>query len=107
MEAAAFIGWIALLIAQVIYWDAARNKIGRRKGDKGFLNMPAGGWAVLSCWGSVMGPITWVLYLVKRKKLIAKAGEYPVNLSTAHRIFIHILLIVVPVGCSILTSPRF
>jgi len=96
-----------LMIAQLVYWDASRNKIGRQKGEKGFLNMPAGGWAALSSLTFLaIGPITWVLYLLKRKKMIAKAITNPIVLSKAHRIFVHILLFIIPVGLSYLTTPK-
>ncbi|MCH8321869.1 MAG: hypothetical protein IIB64_02190 [Proteobacteria bacterium] len=83
------ISLIAYIISPVLYWDATKNKIGKIKGEKGFLNMHAGGWAFLALWTFLfIGPITWVVYLVKRRNLIAKAKNHPVGLTSSHRILV-------------------
>jgi len=67
---------IFLTTSCFVYYDATKNKIGTIQGEKGFLNMPAGGWAVASIF---LWIIVFPIYLFKRKELINKANENPVE----------------------------
>ena len=89
-----------LVIPQLIYWDATKNKIGKRVGDKGFINMSAGGWATLCLLG--LWIIAVPLYVFQRKRLIALAKTNPVDLSRKHRIEIHATLLVIPIILTLL-----
>jgi hypothetical protein len=65
--------------------------------------MAAGWWAFCASYGFLaIAPITWVVYLVNRKKLIAKAKEHPVVLTLTHRLIVAALVIVLPVLIGIL-----
>ncbi|SHK68549.1 hypothetical protein SAMN02745216_03906 [Desulfatibacillum alkenivorans DSM 16219] len=75
--------WMLVIGCSIfVYWDATRNKIGKISDKKSLTNAPAGLWA----FGTFM---LWImvfpLYLYKRKDLIAKAKEHPVEPSQAQR----------------------
>ncbi len=95
--------FVRLLASQLIYWDATRNKIGKRNGKKGFVNITAGAWGCIALLGW-LGIVAIILYLYNRKKLIIDAKTNPVILSKKHRIIVHILLFIIPVGISYISS---
>lgn len=70
------LSFIILGSASFVYWDATKNKIGKIEGEKGIFNMSAGGWALASIY---LWIITFPVYLSKRKDLIRKAKESPVE----------------------------
>ena len=80
--------YIALIIiasAFWVYYDATKNKIGKIPGEKSFTNMSAGGWAVVT-W--LLWIIGFPLYLIKRKELIEKAKEHPVDVPQTRRVIV-------------------
>lgn len=88
-----------------IYYDATKHKIGVVKGDKDFLNMPAGGWAGLVAGGIIcsfanLELLLWFivifLYLFKRRELIKKAKTSPVEISLARKMTTFFLLLSLP-----------
>lgn len=71
---------LALVVAASAVWvylDATKNGIGKTQGG-GFFNLSAGAWGVvtLALWF-----IAFPAYLIKRKRLIAKAQENSVQVS--------------------------
>lgn len=70
--------FIVLSIASIVYWDATRKKIGKVEGEKGLLNMSAGGWALASIYLFILAVPA---YLLKRKSLIKKAETHPVEVK--------------------------
>jgi hypothetical protein len=99
MESTDIYDWIFLILALVIYFDATHHKIGKVKGEKGFLNMTAGGWATVASF-TYIGLIAVVLYAVKRKKLLEKAALHPVEIGMIHRILVAGLLFILPMFLS-------
>ena len=89
--------WLFLAIALWVYFDATHHHVGKIKGQKGFLNMTAGGWATAASI-TYIGLIALVLYLARRNMLIEAAKTNPVTLSLAHRIVISFLLFILPMG---------
>ncbi|MEQ1790151.1 MAG: hypothetical protein ABL857_06895 [Rickettsiales bacterium] len=75
----------------VIYLDATKNYIGRIKDKKGFLNMPAGGWAGSALLITI---IAVPLYVIKRKRLIDEAKNNPVYITKMNFILVSSLLVV-------------
>ena len=67
---------IIIASAAFVYWDATKNRIGKTSDAKTLTNSPAWLWAlgVLLLW-----IVAFPLYLVKRKELIQKAKENPVD----------------------------
>ena len=86
---------LKMALPQWVYWDATRNKIGKRKTKqkKDFFNISAGAWGLLTA----LVPLIFVIvYLATRKKMIEKAHVEPVNLTRKHRILVHAALFIVP-----------
>jgi len=84
-DEAVMIAFMYLLVigsAAFVYWDTAKNKIGKITGVKALTNASPLIWAigVLLVW-----IIAFPLYLVKRKGLIQKAKESPVEVSPKAR----------------------
>ena len=80
--------YMALIIiasAFWVYYDATKHKIGKIPGEKSFTNMSAGGWAAAT-W--LLWIIGFPLYLIKRKELIEKAKEHPVEVPQTQRVII-------------------
>ena len=69
---------IATGSALFVYWDATKNKIGRLPSEKGLFNMTAGSWAfsMFLIW-----IVAFPAYLLKRKGLIEKAQNHPIEVS--------------------------
>jgi len=67
---------IIIASAAFVYWDATKNRIGKTSDAKILSNSPVWLWAlgVLLIW-----IVAFPLYLVKRKELIQKALENPVE----------------------------
>jgi len=70
---------IVVIISSIwVYLDATKNKIGKIKDEKGLFNMSAGAWALVTL-------LLWIVgmpaYLIKRKSLIEKAEDHPVETS--------------------------
>ncbi|GAA5786886.1 hypothetical protein [Chitiniphilus shinanonensis] len=61
-----------------VFYDATQNKIGRIPNQKGFTNLPAGGWAActLGLW-----IVAFPVYLARRESLIRNAESNPVETS--------------------------
>jgi len=60
-----------------VYLDATKNKIGKNS-EGGFLNISAGAWGACSLG---LWIIAFPLYLISRKKLVATAKEFPVEVN--------------------------
>ena len=73
---------IALLgsLAMGVYWDAAKNKVGKVPGEDGPHNLSAARWALLSALG-----VPGVIYFMNRKELLARAVEHPVEADHVRR----------------------
>jgi hypothetical protein len=87
---------LAIVITAVfIYIDATKHKIGKIEGLKTLLNMSAGAWG-----GCTLGLaiLTIPLYFINRNKLIERARVSPVELGTAHRVIVSIVLLIVGVA---------
>jgi hypothetical protein len=91
-----FLGIIFIVIIACtpiwIYFDATKNKVGKTENDKSFFNISAGAWATASL---LFWIIAFPLYLIKRRHLIEKAKEFPVEVKG--RAVKMVLLIIV--GC--------
>lgn len=61
-----------------VYVDATNNKIGKVPEAKGMFNMPAGAWSIVTLLLWIVG---FPAYLIKRRALIARAKEHPVEVS--------------------------
>ena len=83
---------ILSVISVLIYYDATRHKIGRIKGEKSFLNMPAGGWAICAAY-IYLTIITIPAYLICRPKLLTKAKTHPVEVGSVHKKVVFIVLV--------------
>ncbi len=61
-----------------VYLDATKHKIGKVEGISGLTNNSAGVWGIvtLGLW-----IVTFPLYLIKRKALIERAQEHPVEVK--------------------------
>ena len=72
----AIVQGIVVASAIWVYFDAARNRIGKIPGRRGMFNMSAGGWgfATLGLW-----IVALPAYLIQRKKLIAVARVTPIE----------------------------
>lgn len=81
-----------IVLAIVIYNNAANQKIGKIKGEKSLLNITAGGWGGCTIFLAI-GAIP--LYLINRKKLIERAKANPVVLSTTHKAIVSVVLLIV------------
>jgi hypothetical protein len=73
-----FIQAIVAFSALWVYWDATAKRIGKIPGQKSFINMSAGAWAICTLFIWI---ITLPTYLLKRKQLIENAVSNPVNVS--------------------------
>ncbi|WP_181297007.1 hypothetical protein [Pseudomonas sp. Q2-TVG4-2] len=60
-----------------VYMDATSNGIGKTEG-KGFINLSAGAWGVLTL---LLWIIAFPVYLIKRRSLIEKAKDHPVQVG--------------------------
>lgn len=72
---------LSLVIAVSGVWvflDATKNDIGKIEGEKGFFNLHAGGWAIVTLLLWIVG---FPAYLIKRKSLIEKAYVNPIYAS--------------------------
>lgn len=67
-------------LALGVYWDAAKYKIGRIPDCAEPYNYSAIRWALLSLLG-----VPLVIYMMKRKILLARAAEHPVEAVHARR----------------------
>ena len=67
---------IAVVSAIWVYLDATKNKIGKIQGKKGIFNMSAGAWGTVTLLLWIIG---FPAYLIKRKSLIEKANENPIE----------------------------
>jgi hypothetical protein len=64
-----------------VYWDAVKNKIGRISGEAEFgYNFSAARWALLSALG-----VPGAVYLMRRRALLARAAEHPVEATHVRR----------------------
>lgn len=74
--------FIAMLggLALGVYWDAAKNKVGKISGDTGRYNFSALRWGLLSAL-----LIPGFIYLTRRKELLARAREHPVEAGNVRR----------------------
>lgn len=61
-----------------VYWDATRHKIGKVKGQKGFFNISAGAWGIVTF---ALWIVAFPAYLLKRRALIEQAKQHPVEVS--------------------------
>jgi hypothetical protein len=80
-------GLIVVLSALYVYYDATKHRIGKIAGEAGFANLHAGGWAICTL---LLWIVAFPLYLFKRKALIAKASDHPID--ARHRTVILVLL---------------
>ncbi len=65
-----------------VYYDTTKNKIGKISGEKGFLNLSPGLWAIAT-W--LLWIVAFPLYLINRSKLIEKAKQNPQEISDKKR----------------------
>jgi hypothetical protein len=84
--------WLTSIVASIfIYLDATVHRIGKIQCEKGFLNIPAGGWAVCC----MIFPIVMLfVYLLLRKNLIENAKTNPVSVSTTRKVISLVLLVI-------------
>ena len=99
-------GTIVILIVAItsiwIYLDATKNKIGKIENEKSMFNISAGEWAAGSL---LLWIVVFPAYLIKRKSLVEKAKEFPVEakgrglktILLASIVFGIIILIAIPV----------
>jgi len=73
-----FLFIIIVASALFVYWDATKNKIGRIPTEKGLFNMSASSWAfsMFLIW-----IVAFPAYLLKRKGLIERAKNQPIEVS--------------------------
>lgn len=76
-----------------VYWDATTNKIGKIPNQKGFFNLSAGVWGIVTFGLWIIG---FPAYLVKRKGLIEKAKTAPIEVKQRD-LKLALLLIVGPI----------
>lgn len=79
-----------------VYYDTTKHRIGKIPGQKGFLNLSPGLWA-LATFG--LWIVAFPLYLLNRSKLIDKAKQHPYEVSNRRRyitIFVLIVLLLLP-----------
>lgn len=69
---------IVVVSAIWVYLDATKNKIGKVQGAKGMFNMSAGAWGTVTLLLWIIG---FPAYLIKRRSLIEKANENPIEIS--------------------------
>ncbi len=75
---------IAVIAASAVwvYLDATKNKIGKTTNGKGIFNMSAGAWSIVALLLWIIG---FPAYLIKRRALIEKAKENPIEISGRNR----------------------
>lgn len=68
---------IVIVVSSIwVYLDATRNDIGKIEAEKGFFNLHAGGWALVTLLLWIVG---FPAYLIKRQSLIEKAYDHPAD----------------------------
>ncbi len=85
---------LVCLFSLMIYGDAVRNKIGYVRGSNSWINSYAGSWAFCSLF-AVIYPLILIpiLYVIFRKRLINRAKQHPVHVTTSQRIVTTIILV--------------